>query len=164
MLVYAPSSQFQSLQPLPLAPVEGAGTCCVVCGQARYYPYVPPYRGALLHDSGSSLSSITALTTVKSRSLLSIETEGPLSKYEASPGVSEANEMTHPASSKALVPVKAESTTAMTFELEERIKKWKMRVRGKGEELPAQQIPSVQSGCSCPIGNNSRNNLTTIRL
>lgn len=123
---------------------------------------VPVCRGTLLHDSGSSLSSITALTTVKSRSLLSVETEGPVSKYEASPGVSET---VHPTSSKALVAVKsAESTTAMTFELEERIRKWKMRARGKGEEQPAQQIPGVQSGCSCPIGNNSRNNLTTIRL
>jgi hypothetical protein len=125
----------------------------------------PFFCSGLLPNSNSSLSSITALTPVKSRALLSIDTDSPapLAKYEGHPGIGRGGVETLPASSKALVPLNAESTTAMTFELEERIKKWKMQARKK-MEMPAQQIPSDQGGCSCPVGDNTRNNLTTIKL
>lgn len=109
----------------------------------------------LLPISNSSRSPTTALTRIKSRALLSIESVSSPSDYEE-------DSKKRLTDSHALVPLSAKST-AMTSELEERIRKWKMHARRSGE-LPAQQIPSSQMGCSCPIGNNTRNNLTSIKL
>lgn len=113
------------------------------------------WNRGLLPISNSSRSPTTALTRIKSRALLSIESVSSPSDYEE-------DSKKRLTDSHALVPLSAKST-AMTSELEERIRKWKMHARRSGE-LPAQQIPSSQMGCSCPIGNNTRNNLTSIKL
>lgn len=112
------------------------------------------WNRGFLQDSHISLSPTTALTHVKSRALLSIEGESALSEYNSKPSFQGSAKRDLQASSRALVPVGSESTD-LTSELEERIKRWKMRV-GENRELPTQQIP-IQSLCSCPVGNKTTN-------
>jgi len=124
----------------------------------------PSCRG-ILHDTHSSLSPITALAHVKSRALLSIESDSSLSKYDSNPpGLDKPSKAGGGAGNNALMPVGVESTAMTTLELEERIRKWKVHMGGQGaRDLPTQQIPA-RNVCSCPERNEARNNLTSIKL
>lgn len=103
------------------------------------------------------MSSITALTHVKSRALLSIDTENSMTKYQQNPDIDTIDPHVD---SNALVPMNEPKLVNLTFELEERIRKWKMRSE---REMPTQQIPAPVI-CSCPMGNKTRNNLTNVKL
>ena len=105
-------------------------------------------RDFLYFSPHSSLSPTTALTHVKSRALLSIETDGSMSRYD--PPHSQDLPDSH-----ALVPMSAE----VSSRLEERLRRWRAQI-GEGLE---QKLPAQQHVCSCP--NQTRKaNATNIRL
>ena len=116
-----------------------------------YFLYVLFVCRDLLHFSHSSLPSTTALTHIKSRALLSIETDSSLSRYD--PSYPHDNSALPP-TSHALVSVSAE----VSSKLEERLKRWKLHI-GKGLEQPSQQHV-----CSCPQNETRKLNMTNIRL